>query len=248
MLANPKKVKDDIVLWIKDYFEKNGKNCTAVIGISGGKDSSVSAALCVEALGKDRVYAVLMPNGVQADIDDSLDIVKTLDIPYCVVNINDAYKGLLGELNKTFPDIANQSIINISPRIRMTTLYAVAATLPNGGRVVNTCNKSEDYVGYSTKYGDSAGDFSPLQQILVSEVRQIGYELNLPKKYIDKTPSDGLCGKSDEDNLGFTYDILEKYIVTGTTGDEKLDEIIANKNRLNLHKLELMPHYTLKEI
>ena len=247
MLSNAKKTKDELIAWIKNYFNNNGKNCTAVVGISGGKDSLVTAGLCVEALGIDRVYGVLMPNGVQSDISDSLEIVKHLKIKYSVINIQDSYEGLVKQLKQASEnELPSQTIVNLPPRIRMATLYAFAGMMPNGARVANTCNRSEDYIGYSTKYGDSAGDFSPLQNLLVSEVKQIGHELNLPKQFIDKTPSDGLCGKSDEDNLGFTYDSLEKYIVEGTTGDNNIDKIIAKKHVQNLHKLQLMPAFILK--
>lgn len=128
-------------------------------------------------------------------------------------------------------------------RIRMATLYAVAQSLPNGGRVANTCNMSEDYVGYSTKYGDSAGDFSPLSHLMVHEVREIGHKLPISFSLVDKTPSDGLCGKTDEDNLGFTYDQLDQYIMSGTSGDKSIDEKISSLHVRNLHKLKLMPAY-----
>ena len=169
MLKNPEQTKDKIVQWIRDYFAANGPTCSAVIGISGGKDSSVAAALCVEALGRDRVVGVLMPRGVQPDISDSQLLVDTLQIPYVEINIGaaaDALEKTLEENEKLQQicgktEMAREAKINMPPRIRMTTLYAVAQNLPNGGRVVNTCNASEDYVGYSTKYGDAAGDFCP---------------------------------------------------------------------------------------
>ena len=247
MLDNSKKVKDDIINWIKQYFDNNGSNCTAVVGISGGKDSYIVAGLCVQALGANRVFGVLMPNGIQADLADSQSIVNELGIKHCTINIKDAYDAIVEQLNSSIGTVSKQAMINIAPRLRMTTLYAVGACLPNGARVANTCNGSEDYVGYSTKFGDSAGDFSPLQELLVSEVRQIGYELGLNRKIIDKAPSDGLTGKTDEDNLGFTYSQLENYIRTGTTGECDIDKAILDKHKMNLHKLELMPHFELKE-
>lgn len=242
MLPNPKHTKDAIVQWIRDYFQENGLECSAVVGISGGKDSSIVAALCVEALGKDRVFGVLMPNGVQHDIKDSRKVVETLGIEHCTINIGGAIERLTLEIRGYMP-VTEQSKVNLPARIRMATLYAVAQSLPNGGRVANTCNGSEDYVGYSTKFGDSAGDFSPLASLLVSEVLQIGYELPIPRELVDKTPSDGLCGKSDEDNLGFTYAQLDKYIMVGTTGDPSLDSKIKTMNERNLHKLLPMPFF-----
>ena len=174
MLKNPEKTKNEIVQWIRDYFAENGPTCSAVVGVSGGKDSSVTAALCAEALGADRVVGVLMPNGA---------------------------------------------------------------------RVANTCNLSEDYVGYSTKYGDAAGDFSPLANLLVHEVIQIGEVLGLPEFLIKKTPSDGLSGMSDEDKIGFTYATLDHYVLTGECPDEAIKAKIDRMHRLNLHKLQLMPSF-----
>lgn len=237
---NAKKVKDECVNWIKNFFEENGKGCNAVIGISGGKDSSVAAALCVEALGKDRVFGVLMPKGEQHDIDMAYLLVNHLGIKHFEINIEDAFNGIMN----SFPDdveITQQTIINIPPRIRMTTLYAISQSL--NGRVVNTCNLSEDWVGYSTRYGDAAGDFSPMANLTVTEVKKIGYELNLPKELIEKTPIDGLCGKSDEENLGFTYAELDVYIRTGKIEDKEKKEIIDKKHKANLFKLQLMPTF-----
>lgn len=249
MLNNPKEIKDRLVDWIRDYFDHNGPGCTAVVGISGGKDSSVTAALCVEALGKDRVLGVLMPNGIQSDISDAIALVEHLDIKHLVVNIGDTTKALTAAIEgaEGFDLVAAgmslDSIINMPARLRMTTLYAVGQSLPKGGRVANTCNRSEDYVGYSTKYGDAAGDFSPLQNILVEEVRQLGHELGLPDFLIDKTPSDGLSGQTDEDKLGFTYAQLDHYILTGQCQDPDIKAKIDRMHAMNMHKLQLMPAF-----
>lgn len=249
MLDNPKEIKDRLVDWIRDYFDHNGPGCTAVVGISGGKDSSVTAALCVEALGKDRVLGVLMPDGIQSDIADAIALVEHLDIKHLVVNIGDTTKALTAAIegaegfNLVAAGMSRDSLINMPARIRMTTLYAVAQSLPKGGRVANTCNRSEDYVGYSTKYGDAAGDFSPLQNILVEEVRQLGHELGLPDFLIDKTPSDGLSGQTDEDKLGFTYAQLDHYILTGQCQEPTIKAKIDRMHAMNLHKLQLMPAF-----
>lgn len=234
---NAKEVKDRCVQWIRDWFEKNGAGCNAVVGISGGKDSSVVAALCAEALGKERVIGVLMPCGVQADIDMARKLVDFLGIKNYEVNIKAALEGILGAL----PDIgiSEQSRTNLPPRIRMTVLYAVSQSV--NGRVANTCNLSEDWVGYSTRYGDSVGDFSPLSRLTVAEVKAIGRELGLPADLVDKVPIDGLCGKTDEDNLGFTYATLDRYIREGVCEDEAVKERIDTLHKRNLFKLELMP-------
>ena len=237
-MFNAEKVKNDCVQWIRDFFENNGNGCNAVVGISGGKDSSIVAALCVEALGKDRVIGVLMPNGEQSDIDMAKLLVDHLGIKHFIVNIKDAVDGL----KRAIPfELSEQSVINLPPRIRMSTLYAVSQS--NNGRVANTCNLSEDWVGYSTRYGDSVGDFSPCSHLTVAEMKQIGRILGLPAVLVDKVPSDGLTGKTDEDNLGFTYADLDRYIRTGEIDDPEKKELIDRKHRMNLFKLELMPSF-----
>jgi len=234
------KIKNECVEWIKDFFEKNGKGCNAVVGISGGKDSSIVAALCVEALGKERVIGVLMPQGKQADIDMAYLLVNHLGIKHFEINVKTAIDSLISALPSEL-DISEQSRVNLPPRIRMSTLYAVSQSV--NGRVANTCNLSEDWVGYSTRYGDAAGDFSPLSHLTVTEIKQIGYLLGLPKELVDKTPIDGLCGKTDEENLGFTYAELDIYIRTGEIADAKKKELIDRKHKANLFKLELMPSF-----
>ncbi|MBQ3068844.1 MAG: NAD(+) synthase [Clostridia bacterium] len=235
-----KKTTEACVQWIRDFFEENGKGCNAVVGISGGKDSSIAAALCVEALGRDRVIGVLMPQGVQHDIDMAYLLVDHLGIRRYEVNVKAAIDGILGAFPDDLP-ISEQSRVNLPPRIRMATLYAVSQSL--NGRVVNTCNLSEDWVGYSTRYGDAAGDFSPLSQLTVTEVKQIGHYLGLPAELVEKTPIDGLCGKTDEENLGFTYAVLDRYIRTGEIDDPAVKAIIDRRHAANLFKLQLMPSF-----
>lgn len=248
---NARQTTEDVVEWIRKFFDRNGKGCNAVIGISGGKDSSVTAALCVKALGKDRVIGVLMPNGTQNDIDMSLKLVNHLDIKSVEINIEEAFQGVLNGMKASKhyngydnTDISVQSKINLAPRIRMSVLYAVSQS--NNGRVANTCNLSEDWVGYSTRYGDSVGDFSPLAKLTVNEVKEIGRELGMPDELIDKIPSDGLCGKTDEDNLGFTYAELDKYIRTGICENPHTKALIDRKHEQNKFKLELMPCFEYK--
>ena len=223
------KTKDEVVLWIREFFEENGRDCNAVIGISGGKASSIAAALCVEALGKDRVIGVMMPNGEQTDIEAGRMLVNHLGIRNIEVNIKDAVDGVLNGIENSLQngisvDISQQTRENLPPRIRMSTLYAISQSV--NGRVVNTCNLSEDWVGYSTRYGDSV--------------------LNLPDVLVDKVPVDGLCGKSDEENLGFTYEMLDIYIRTGVIDDLEKKAIIDKKHAQNLFKLKLMPMFDSK--
>ena len=243
-------MKEQIIEWIRQYFNENGPNCNAIVGISGGKDSSVCAALLVEALGKDRVIGVLMPQGYQHDMDVSLDLCKHLGIKYHIVNIGETYNSIVKAIEDdgviTKEQMASNKVFysNTPARIRMSILYGISALY--NGRVVNTGNRSEDYIGYSTKFGDAAGDFGLLNDFLVKEVKQIGYELGLPKKFIEKAPEDGLTGKTEEDNLGFTYAVLDHYIETGEIESEELKAKIERLHRLNLHKINPMPVYRKK--
>ena len=237
-MFNAEKVKNECVQWIRDFFENNGKGCNAVVGISGGKDSSIVAALCVEALGKDRVIGVLMPNGEQADIDMAKLLVEHLGIRHYIINIKEAFDGIVNAMPF---ELSEQSRVNLAPRIRMSTLYAVSQS--HNGRVANTCNLSEDWVGYSTRYGDAAGDFSPCSHLTVTEMKAIGRVLGLPDVLVDKTPIDGLCGKTDEENLGFTYAELDRYIREGVIEDEAKKARIDRLHVLNQFKLKMMPSF-----
>jgi len=242
-MFDAKKTKNEIISWIRNFFERNGPNCNAIVGISGGKDSSIVAALCVEALGKDRVIGVLMPNGIQSDIHYAEMLVNHLGIKSYIVNIADAVKGVINSIPSGL-ELTSQTLINLPPRIRMATLYAISQSC--NGRVANTCNLSEDWIGYSTRYGDSVGDFSPLARLTVTEIKAIGRVLGLPAELIDKDPSDGLCGKTDEDNLGFTYAILDRYIREGVCEDLEIKKKIDMLHEKNLFKLQLMPCYEYK--
>ena len=239
-------VKNQCVEWIRTFFKENGSDCNAIIGISGGKDSAVVSALCVEALGKDRVIGVLMPNGEQKDIDDAKLLVKHLDIKYFIINIEDSVNGILNQMKKSDINITEQTIINLPPRIRMSTLYAVSQS--HNGRVANNCNLSEDWIGYSTRYGDSVGDFSPLSNLTVSEVKEIGRVLNLPTTLVDKVPNDGLSNQSDEDKLGFTYEVLDRYIREGIIEDISIKNRIDQLHKTNEFKLKLMPSFNFNDL
>ena len=240
---------DNLVKWIRTQVPEGGK---AVLGISGGKDSTIAAALCVKALGVNNVMGVLMPNGVQKDIEDSRRVCEYLDIFSIEVNIEEAYEGVLNGISNALayegwprPDCCrfNDMIkTNLPARLRMSTLYAVAALYPNS-RVVNTCNYSEDYVGYSTKYGDAAGDFSPLGGLTVREVLEIGDALGLPYDLVHKAPSDGMCGKTDEDNLGFTYEQLDDYILHTRRVDTDTIKKIERLHRATRHKYTAIPTF-----
>jgi len=243
MTFNAVQVKNDLVKWLQDTFAANGQDCKAVIGISGGKDSTVAAALCVEALGKERVIGVLMPNGTQHDIADSRAVVKHLGVTGYEINIKTAFNHIVSEVGKN-TEVSSQTKTNLPPRLRMSTLYAVAQSV--NGRVINTSNLSEIWVGYSTRYGDSAGDFSPLAQLTVSEVRQIGHALNLPAHLVDKTPADGLSGKSDEEKLGFSYVALDAYIRTGKCEDAAAKQNIDCRHQANAFKWVPMPSFPYK--
>lgn len=241
---------DNLVKWIREQVPEGGK---AIIGISGGKDSTIAAALCVKALGAENVVGVMMPNGKQNDINDSYAVCSVLGIDYLVINIGKTYDELCTAIDQNlfhrttvehYAEMNPMIKTNLPARLRMATLYAVAALYPNS-RVVNTCNYSEDYVGYSTKYGDAAGDFSPLGNLTVREVLEIGDALGLPSHLVHKAPSDGMCGKTDEDNLGFTYDELDDYIMHGKAPrTQETYERITHLHRVTRHKYEPMPVFS----
>lgn len=237
-MFDAEKKLDELIIEIREWFQKNGPQATAVLGISGGKDSTVAAAVLARALGKDRVLGVMMPCYVQDDIDDSRKIVEALGIRTLEVNIGRAYGAMLIHANIITSADAE---VNLQPRLRMAALYLVAQSLPEGGRVINTCNRSEDYVGYATKYGDCAGDMSVLGNLLVSEILAIGDIMpEIPAELVHKAPSDGLWGDTDEDRFGFTYAQLEDYIMEGTSGNAEVDAKIEKMHRTSRHKYEPM--------
>lgn len=244
-MFNAEAQKENVIQWIKDWFSRNGPDCNAIIGISGGKDSTVAAALCAEALGKERVYGILMPCGQQADICDSFAVCEHLGIHCIHANIEAAVDRVYDALMSEFGRYSRQTEINVPPRIRMTMLYAFSQTL--NGRVVNTCNLSEDYVGYSTKYGDTAGDFAPLKCFTSDEVIEIGRVLGIPERLLTKAPADGLCGKTDEDNLGFTYAVLNRYIREGLIDDMAAKKKIDKLHQKNRFKELPMERFTMND-
>ena len=241
------KVTGDCIQWIKDWFEKNGPGCNAVIGISGGKDSTIVTKLCVEALGADRVIGVMMPNGVQKDISDSIRVCKLLGIKNYTINIENSVNTILKEMNESGIEITEQTKTNLPARIRMSTLYAVSQS--NNGRVSNNCNKSEDTMGYSTRYGDAAGDFSPLSELTTVEIVAIGDYLGLPYDLVHKTPIDGLNTNADgsyvtdEQSMGVSYDDIHKYVRMRNELSQETIDYISGREKKNLFKLQLMPKF-----
>lgn len=227
-------LKDDAIAFVKNYFEKNGNPETkAIIGISGGKDSSTVAALCCKALGRERVLGVLMPNGVQSDIDYSRKLCDFLGIKNITVNIQDGYNALSETIKDSLDlnDLSDQYRTNTPSRLRMTTLYGVAALVGNA-RISCNGNLSERLAGFFTLWGDGAGDFAPLANLYVSEVIQLGSELGLPDELVHKAPSDGMCGLTDEDKLGFTYDELQK-VAEGKAEDVSPEQVEKIRAKIN---------------
>lgn len=244
---NARKAADACIQWIRDWFEENGKGCNAVIGISGGKDSTVVAGLCAKALGPERVIGVMLPDGVQPDIQDSRDVIEALGIHGVEYNIKDATDALLDSMTGLselahklgFKDVpSQQSRENLPPRIRMSALYLIAQSF--NGRVSNNCNLSENWIGYSTIYGDTAGDFAPISSFTASEVIAIGRAIGIPERFLVKAPSDGLCGKTDEDKLGFTYAVLDRYLREGVIEDMAVKGCIDGLHNRNKFKHEPM--------
>jgi NAD+ synthase len=238
---NAKEVKNKLVQGIRDWFEKNGKDCKACIGLSGGKDSTIVAALCAEALGKENVIGVAIPGKGQG-MNDADEIAKYLGVEFLVVNIGAVITLLCDELHYSGNgDLTEQAEQNIPPRVRMLIMYAISQS--NNGRVIGTCNASENYIGYFTKYGDGASDFEPIAELTVHELYQIGDELGIPKKWTYKIPDDGLPHSLPDDEkfekMGFNYEKLDKYIRTGTSGDELADKAIKRMHDNNLFKMKL---------
>lgn len=242
-MFNAEQECNKIVQWIREWFNENGKDCNAIIGISGGKDSTVVAALLVEALGKDRVIGVMMPNHIQDDIDDSIAVCKALGIKNYTVDIGTAYDVLIDNicLRTDIDELTQQTVTNLPPRLRMATLYAIGQS--KNGRVANTCNLSETLLSWETRWGDAVGDFAPIVNLTVSEVIAVGYVLankyNIPIELIDKTPSDGLCGSSDEEKLGILYKDMDSYIRTGKAPSEDVKNKIDY--RLNTYRFKRKP-------
>lgn len=227
-------IKEKAIAFVKDYFAKNGdENTKAVIGISGGKDSSTVAALCCAALGKDRVIGVMMPNGVQSDIEDSKRLCEFLQIEHYTINIESYFNAIKSEISSVLnlSETTSQFNTNTPARLRMATLYSVAA-LKGNCRVSNNGNLSECLAGFFTIWGDGAGDFAPLSHLFVDEVVELGRQLGLPEDLITKAPSDGMSGKTDEENLGFTYDELKK-VALGDFSNLDSCKISTIQDRIN---------------
>lgn len=250
-MFDAKKQIDVCVDFIKNYFQDNGTpNTKAIIGISGGKDSTIAAALLVRALGTDRVIGVLMPEYEQNDIEDSYRVCETLGIKHYVIDIGPACYELYNELGNVINGIAENKAVttNTPARIRMTTLYAIAAAV--GGRVCNTGNASEAFIGYTTKYGDLAGDFALLRNLTVREIYAMGDAMEeLPYDLVHKTPADGMSGKTDEDNMGVTYDAIDEHLLNGIIpADKAMWEEMKIRHKRNFHKTDTIklpaPHRT----
>ena len=242
---NVEQVTKDCIQWIKDWFEKNGPGCNAILGLSGGKDSTIVAKLCAEALGPDRVIGVALPENGQG-INEADKIAEHLGIKFLVLPIGDICSSF-DTAADNYIDWSIQTKQNIPPRVRMTMLYAVSQTF--NGRVVGTCNASENYVGYMTRWGDQASDFEPIGNLTVTEVLQIGDYLGLPYEWVHKVPDDGLPHSSpDEEKFGFSYAELDKYLREGiepegkcnNSDESKIDKIkrMHTKNEFKLKPVQ----------
>ena len=247
---NVEKVTEGAINWIREWFDQNGKGRNCFVAVSGGKDSTICAALCVKALGADRVIGVMMPCGVQKDISDSIRVCEYLGIKNYTINIEGAVNATLKQMEDAGIEISNQTVVNLPPRIRMSTLYAVSQS--HNGRVSNNCNLSEDICGFSTRFGDSVGDFSPLSNLTTVEIVQIGDYLGLPYDLVHKVPMDGLNMNendeyiTDEDIMGVKYSDIHLY----ARYPHKLMELnpdvyeaIRQKEIKNAFKLKPMPAY-----
>ena len=247
-----KQLTEQVINWTRNYLNSFGGETKAIIGISGGIDSSTAAALCVAAVGKERVIGILMPNGVQHDIDKSKKLVEFLQIRSYVLNISDIQNDYTKVLTEAFDFdsvVKNKVYYSNNPaRVRMAMLYAVSAIIGNC-RVCNTCNKSETYVGYDTRWGDQCGDFSPIGNIVKTDVKEIAKVLGLPQDLVEKPPEDGMLLKADgtymtdEENFGFTYDVLDHYLKTGEIADIKTKDRIEALHSKSLFKVQPIPTF-----
>ena len=238
MAFDAKEEAEYIIEWIKGFFEATG-GTTAVIGLSGGKDSTIVAALCAKAIGRENTVGVILPDGAMKDYDEALQAgelycghIWGADINGLTKSFRDGFWGL--------PEPTEVAMTNLPARMRMVCLYYTAQCLEHG-RVANTCNLSENYVGWATRYGDTAGDFAPLHDYTVQEVKAIGRYLGVPDELVEKVPEDGLCGKTDEEGLGFSYEVLDRYIREDVCGDPAIKERIDDLHKRNLFKLRQIP-------
>lgn len=258
-----KKLADEIILWIKNWFKDTNAQGPAVIGISGGKDSTIVAKLCLEALGEDNVIGVSMPGDGQDDKDakavaEAIGLKHLITVPIrrgvrCVANNCFASCAMVGMFNDKgiegsdeLKKFLSRSEQNLPPRIRMATLYYISQLF--NGRVANTCNLSEDWLGYSSIYGDAAGDFGPLESLTVTEIRGVGDALGIPRKWVWKIPDDGLPNSApDEEKFGFSYEVLDKYIRTGECEDPEVKAKIDRMHEASQFKRDLLhiPAYNL---
>lgn len=236
---------ENAIKWIKE-FVKTTKAKGVVVGNSGGKDSATVIAMATRALGKENVLTVAMPcNSIKEDLEDAKLVSDTFGVEFISVDLSNTYNELETTISDALEknDLNEESKINMKPRIRMTTLYTIAQSL--GYLVIGTGNLSERMVGYTTKWGDSASDFNPIANFTALEVLEIGKYLGVPDKIINKAPSDGLSGKSDEEKMNVTYKQIEEYIETGKTDSNDAMEIIKKMNEFSKHKRSLVPVYEI---
>lgn len=246
MILNLEEETNNIIKWIKEYIKQSGAK-GVVVGNSGGKDSSTVIALATKAIGKENVITIGMPClSNDNDLEDARLVSETFNVPILEIDLSSTYNELEDKINKELiknnlsNEISKEGKINIRPRLRMTTLYGVAQTL--GYLVAGTGNKSEAFVGYTTKWGDSSSDFNPIANFTVEEVLQIGKYLGVPNKIITKAPNDGLEGKTDEEKMGVTYKQIAEYMETGKTDIEVIEKI-EKLHKISEHKRNPIPEY-----
>ena len=238
-MFNAKLEVEKICEFVRDYYKKN--NLTgAVLGISGGKDSAVVAALLCKALGPENVYGLSLPcHSKKTDYEDAKLIADHFGFTLRKFDLTSTFDSFVENIDHHEDyDNANQ---NLKPRLRMSAVYYFASMLSTNGKryiVAGTSNKSELFVGYFTKGGDSTHDIDLIADFTVSEVIKIGEELGVPKKVLYKAPSDGLSGKTDEDKLGVTYQNIEDYIYEREL-DPKVKEKVKRLHENNQHKFNI---------
>lgn len=227
--------------WIKKYVKNSGAK-GIVIGNSGGKDSATVLAMATKAIERENIVAVYIPcNSQSSDLEDAKLVTKTFGVKFIAVDLSNSYKEMEKEINmQLFQNLSKEAIINIKPRLRMTTLYGIAQTLEY--LVIGTGNLCESMVGYTTKWGDNSSDFNPIGNFTVDEVLEIGKLLGVPEKILKKAPNDGLGGLTDEEKMGIKYSQIAEMIETGNT-EEKSKQEILRRYQNSKHKRSLVPVY-----
>jgi len=231
---HPEFLATGIEKWLNDMISDSGRR-GCVVGLSGGIDSAVVAAILKNVCGDQNMLGVLMPcHSNPSDAEDAALVAKALDIPTMTVDISSVYDEFVSVVGDRSPDSSRMALANIKPRLRMSVLYFIAQK--EGFLVCGTGNRAELTIGYFTKFGDSGADLLPLGDLLKGEVRSLASWYGVPQPIIDKPPSAGLWpGQTDEQEIGLSYDEIDMYLLRGEGAPETIEMIEQARKRSN-HK------------